>query len=95
MNLKICPLNLSQNILINKLTYVKRLNNIYFDLEHDSNEEINMWFNFILDMVDEQLYFNMSRLPQLERTAHFLETKTELKKTEISDVINKIKIKAR
>ena len=67
MKLKICPLNLSQNILINKPTYAKRINNIYFDLEHDSNDEINEWFDFMLNMVDEQLYFSMNRIPKLEK----------------------------
>ena len=67
-NLKICPLNLSQNIYINKPTYAKRIDNIYFDLEHDCNDEINMWFNFILDMADEQLYFSNKRLPKLEKS---------------------------
>lgn len=53
--LKLSPLDLSQSILKNKITYVKRINNIYFDLEHDNNEAINKWFNFMLDMVDERL----------------------------------------
>lgn len=56
MKLKISPLNLSGSILINKITYIKRIDNIYFDLEHDTNEAINKWFNFILDMADEQIY---------------------------------------
>ena len=63
--LKLSPLNLSKSILINKRTYVNRLNNIYFDLEHDSNEDINKWFNFILDMADEQLYFSENRLGEV------------------------------
>lgn len=56
MKLKISPLNLSESILINKITYVKRIDNIYFDIEHDTNDAINNWFNFILDMADEQIY---------------------------------------
>ena len=66
MKLKICPLNLSQSILINQPTYVNRIDSIYFDLEHDCNDEINQWFNFILDMVDEQLYHWNHMLPILE-----------------------------
>lgn len=62
MKLKISPLNLSDSILINKITYVKRIDNIYFDLEHDTNEAINAWFNFILDMADEQIFRATSRL---------------------------------
>lgn len=66
LNLKISPLNLSQSILLNQITYAKRINDIYFDLEHNCNDEINSWFNFILDMVDEQIYFASSRMSQLE-----------------------------
>jgi len=62
MKLKISPLNLSSSILVNKITYTKRIDNIYFDIEHDSNENINKWFNFILDMADEQIYLANQRL---------------------------------
>ena len=52
--------------LINKITYVKRIDNIYFDTKHDSNIEINAWFNFILDMIDEQLYKAMNKLEKID-----------------------------
>lgn len=61
-HLKISPLHLSQSILLNKLTYQKRINNIYFDLEHDSNKEINDFIDFILDMTDEQLFYMGNQL---------------------------------
>ena len=64
--LKISPLNISESILINKITYVKRIDNIYFDIKHDSNNEINAWFNFILDMIDEQLYKSMNKLQEID-----------------------------
>lgn len=64
--LKLSPLNLSSSILINKLTYVKRINNIYFDIEHDTNEAINRWFDFILDMVDERLFVANSMLKKID-----------------------------
>lgn len=64
-NLKVCPLNLSQSILVNKHTYVNILNSIYFDMQHNSNDEINKWFDFILNMVDEQIYYNNNKLPKL------------------------------
>lgn len=64
--LKISPLNISESILINKITYVKRIDNIYFDIKHDSNNEINAWFDFILDMVDEQLYKSMNKLQEID-----------------------------
>ena len=41
MKLKISPLNLSESILLNKITYNKRINQIYFDLDHDTNDAIN------------------------------------------------------
>ena len=62
MKLKISPLNLSKSILLNKITYVKRIDNIYFDIKNDTNEAINAWFNFILDMADEQIYLANERL---------------------------------
>lgn len=64
--LKLSPLNISESILINKITYVKRIDNIYFDIKNDCNEEINAWFNFILDMVDEQLYKSMNMLDYID-----------------------------
>lgn len=64
--LKLSPLNISESILINKIIYVKRIDNIYFDIKHDSNIEINAWFNFILDMIDEQLYKAMNKLEKID-----------------------------
>lgn len=63
-NFKLAPLNLSGSILINKPTYADRMNAIYFDLVHDTNEAINRWFDFILNMGDEQIYYNKNRLRQ-------------------------------
>ena len=68
MKLKISPLNLSDSILVNKITYVKRIDNIYFDLEHDTNEAINAWFDFILCMADEQIYRATERLSTISPT---------------------------
>lgn len=64
--LKISPLNLSGSLLVNKITYVKRLNNIYFDLEHDTNDAINAWFDFILDMVDERIFVAMNKMERID-----------------------------
>ncbi len=66
-NLKISPLNLSGSILVNKITYAKVLDNIYFDLKHDTNDSINDWFNFILNMADEQLYMANNRIPRIDK----------------------------
>ncbi len=67
-NYRLSPINISGSILINQCTYVNILDNIYFDLEHDNNEYINKWFNFILNMVDEQLYYSRSKLDSLRKT---------------------------
>lgn len=63
--LKLSPLNLSGSILVNKITYVKRINNIYFDIEHDTNDSINRWFDFILDMADERIYVANQKLDKV------------------------------
>lgn len=89
MKLKISPLNLSRNILISKITYVNKINDIYFDLVHDSNDEINEWFDFILNMVDEQLFFCINKLNNLEsefykvQNIEGINTKEEVKKMKI------------
>lgn len=94
MRLKLCPLNLSQSILINQFTYVNRINDIYFDLEQDSNHEINRWFDFILNMVDEQLYYSKERIPRFKRLVLTLFDKdVEPNNSQIAEEIKKIKIK--
>lgn len=94
MKLKICPLNLSHSILVNQLTYVNRIDHIYFDLEHDSNDEINKWFDFVLNMVDEQLYFSMNRISNLDRAFANLSQMKEFDTSEMQDKIKKMVIKA-
>lgn len=64
--LKISPLNLSQSIYLNKPTYVRAIDNIYFDLEHDTNEAINNWFNVMLNMADEQIYSSGNKLEDID-----------------------------
>lgn len=64
-NLKICPLNISHNIFMYRFGYVNALDNIYFDLEHDCNDEINRWFEFILTRADETMFFNEGRIENI------------------------------
>ena len=64
--LKLCPLNISTSILINQYRYVNILDNIYFDIEHDNNEYINKWFDFILTMNDEQLLYLSNQMAKLD-----------------------------
>lgn len=94
MKLKLCPLNLSQNILLNQFTYVNRIDDIYFDLEHDSNHEINRWFDFMLNMVDEQLYYSKMRIPRFKRLVPaFFDKNKEPTNSQIVEEVKKIKIK--
>lgn len=64
--LKLSPLNLSSSILVNKITYVKRLNNIYFNVVNDTNDSINKWFDFVLDMIDERLFVARKQIDMLD-----------------------------
>lgn len=64
--LRISPLNLSGSILLNKISYIKAIDNIYFDVKHDTNEAINKWFDFILNMADEQIYYSMAKLENVD-----------------------------
>ena len=41
---RLCPINLSESIYINKHTYVNIIDNIYFDVENDNTKYINKWF---------------------------------------------------
>lgn len=75
MKLKISPLNLSESILLNKITYVKRIDQIYFNVENDTNAAINNWFDFILDMADEQIYKSSEMLSNIPE--EFLNTTPE------------------
>ena len=64
--LKISPLNLSQSILVNKMSYVKAIDNIYFDIKNDTNEAINKWFDMMLNMADEQIFYSSNLLGQID-----------------------------
>ena len=90
--LKICPLNLSQNILINKYSYASSIDNIYFDLEHNTNHEINKWFDFILNMADEQLYFSTQRLPKLEQAFNNIAKMQESDDSFLAEHAKKLKL---
>jgi Fic family protein len=59
-NLKISPLHLSMSIYVNQPTYARKIRDIYFDVEHDCNDEINRFIDFLLNMTDEQLHYMMT-----------------------------------
>ncbi len=64
--LKISPLNLSESIYLNKPSYAKAIDSIYFDLDHDNNDAINAWFNTMLNMADEQIYSSGNKLDSID-----------------------------
>ena len=66
--LKISPLNISQNILINKPTYADRLNAVQFSLDADDNIAINRFIDYLLNMVDEQLFYAKNKLLKYAET---------------------------
>lgn len=66
VKLKVSPLNISQNIAMNKYTYVDILNRIRFSLDADNNAMLNRWFEFILNMYDEQLFYQTNKVTSLE-----------------------------
>lgn len=66
-NLRLSPLNISQNIRLNINTYANSINRIRFDLNSDNSESINQFLNFILNMYDEQLYYQGERIPYLDK----------------------------
>ena len=93
MNLKICPVNLSESINVNLITYINALDNTYFDLEHDNNEVLNYWFNFILNMYDEQLFSKQIMIDDMENV---MERIMNVKDRVDQDLVRKIqKIKVR
>ena len=67
-HLKISPLNLSESILLNKISYVNAIDNIYFDIKHNTNEALNRWFNMMLNMADEQIYASTNKLEMIDES---------------------------
>ncbi|MBP3765590.1 MAG: Fic family protein [Bacilli bacterium] len=61
-NLAIAPLHLSNSLYRNKARYNSIIDSIYFDMDHDSNKEINNFIKFMLDMYDEQIFYMNSLL---------------------------------
>jgi len=65
-NLRISPLNLSESILINKISYINSIDHIYFDIKNDTNLAINKWFDTMLNMADEQIYSASNKLDMID-----------------------------
>ena len=88
--LKISPLNLSESIYLNKPSYVRAIDNIYFDLKHDSNDAINAWFNTMLNMADEQIYSSSNKLDSIDSSYLKENMETEYN----ADTNKKMKVKS-
>lgn len=66
VNLKLSPINLSRSIHKNKITYVNILDNLSFNNIDDDNELINKWFDFMLNMADEQIYMSSNQADRID-----------------------------
>ena len=93
MNLKISPVNLSKSINVNLITYVNILDSIYFDLDHDNNKMINEWFNFILNMYDEQLFMNESMINDMDDVMQRIIKVKERLESDPTDNLHKMRVR--
>lgn len=66
------PINISKNLDITREMYVERENAILFHLGYDNNKAWNNWFQYILTMVDEQIYFLNNRLSEYHNTMLYI-----------------------
>lgn len=87
-NLRLSPLPISTNINNNRFTYMDRIHKIKFDINSDNNEAVNAFLDFILNMYDEQLYFQVENIPSLLR-----EIKREQQYSNFDSIVSKSKIK--
>ena len=62
--LKISPVNISSRVIEYTPLFNKRFNGVEFNLEHETNEAINRWIEFHLNMVDDQLYYLNNNIKQ-------------------------------
>lgn len=78
-NLRISPLHLSQAIWRNRSEYYKRINSLYFDLDHpeENNKALNEWIEFILNMYEEELNFMSVFLNNSKSSLGFLSSRYE------------------
>lgn len=76
ISLRLSPINLSRSINLNKITYVNTLNALSFNGRDDDNDAINRWFDFILNMCEEQIYMCSERLNRVDKK--FIEEMTNL-----------------
>lgn len=66
VSLKLSPINLSDSLNINKITYVNNMNRFAFNNKDDDNEHFNKWFDFMLSMADEQIYKRSQQVDRID-----------------------------
>ena len=66
VNIKLSPINLSESIQLNKITYVNILDSLAFNNKDDDNRLINKWFDFMLNMADEQIYMSSEQADRID-----------------------------
>ena len=66
VNIKLSPINLSESIQLNKITYVNILDSLAFNNKDDDNRLINKWFDFMLNMADEQIYMSSDQADRID-----------------------------
>jgi len=99
--LKLCPVNISYCIEKFKTTYSKKIDDIYFDLDHFDNiyknsEAINVWIRFNLRNYQDEIAYLMSRLDNkvVQEAMKNIETMSSNDEESIwSKEIKKMKIK--
>ena len=78
---------------IELITYVNILDSIYFDLDHDNNKMINEWFNFILNMYDEQLFMNESMINDMDDVMQRIIKVKERLESNPTDNLHKMRVR--
>ncbi len=68
------PINLSKSYDMTRLTYFKLQNNIDF-YGNDNNESFNKWFDYVLTMCDEQIYYATNLLSKYKGTMEKIQNK--------------------
>lgn len=66
-------LNLSCNYKLTRGNYYQYQNNIYLGKKDISIEDWNKWFNYVLNMLDEQLYYLGNKIKKREKDLKILQ----------------------
>lgn len=66
LKLKYPPINISKSYDLTRLSYFTKQNDIKFDLNTDNNDAFNEWFDYVLLMFDEQIFYANNRLEEYD-----------------------------